>query len=155
MKLVKRHGLVGLLFLIVLFMSIPDVSAGSSRLLVTVDDAIYTDLDLDGLEDDILIDMTLTVCPDAASPRYSEYYLTLRLPSGIEHYALVQLIGKFSELHMRVLWYNSAWESGWYNLDVTAIAYGGSVLGYVETTYVFDPPTGSGVGDPHIEVLCW
>ncbi|TFG08045.1 hypothetical protein EU538_07780 [Candidatus Thorarchaeota archaeon] len=143
------------MFLIVLFMSIPDASAGSSRLLVTVDDAFYADLDLDGSEDDILIDMTLTVSENAASPRYSEYYLTLQLPSGIEHRALVQLIGRFSELHMRVFWYDSAWESGWYNLDVAAIAYGGSVLGYVETSYVFDPPTGSGVGDPHIKVLCW
>ncbi len=155
MKLAKRHGLIGLVILVLVLMSVPQVYASPSRLEVTVDYATYADLDSDGIEDDILIDLTLTVPPHAPCPRYSEYYLVLTLPSGFKHYGLVQLIGRFSEIRMRIFWYDSAWEPGWYNLDITAIAYGGSVLGYTETSHIFDPPTGSGVGDPHIEVMCW
>ncbi|MFO7836857.1 MAG: hypothetical protein R6V83_09390 [Candidatus Thorarchaeota archaeon] len=127
--------------------------AMSDRLKVSVDHAYYYDLDGDGLEDDVLIDLICEVPEGAAPPRKSEFYLALGLPSGIEHRATIMLVGKYSELHMRILWYDSAWESGWYTIKVDVIAFGGSVFGCCTTSYEFDPPTGSGTGDPHIDVL--
>jgi hypothetical protein len=150
-----RKSIFSILFIgAVLFISMAqNCYAMSDRLNVSVDHAYYYDLDNDGLEDDILIELICEISEGSALPRKSEFYLTLELPSGIEHRAAIMLVGTYSELHMYILWYDSAWESGWYNLKVDAIAFGGSIFDCCSTSYEFDPPTGSGTGDPHIEVL--
>ncbi|TFG29346.1 hypothetical protein EU527_15970 [Candidatus Thorarchaeota archaeon] len=148
----KRFSIfVTLIALFALIAFVPECSAAQNNLKVIIDHADYCALEDDGIEDDILIDFTVIIPSNAKVSAKSDFYLTMTLPSGIQHLALITVIGKFTELKLRVHWYNTAWESGWYNLIIDAFTYGlhGS---YSTSIYDFDPPK-TGTGEPSIYVM--
>jgi hypothetical protein len=116
--------------------------------MVTIDSAYYCALEDDGLENDVLIDFTCTIPTNAKVSAKTDFYLTMTLPSGIEHLALVTVLGKFNEIKVRVHWYDTAWEIGWYNLRIDAFTYGAD-RSYCLSVYDFDPPK-SGTGEPSV-----
>ena len=139
-----------LLAILILLTRVPSVAASQNGLHVTIDHAEYCCLEADGIEDDILIDFTCTLSSSAKVSAKSDFYLTMTLPSGLQHLALITVIGRYNEIRLRVHWYNTAWEMGWYNLRIDAYTYGAN-RGYCTSTYDFDPPK-SGPGEPSIRV---
>lgn len=153
MKYGNKARLLALALLPLIFLSmVQGVSAVSSRFQVTIENAYYADVDGDGQEDDVIIEYLCEVTEGYKSPSKTDFYFTLTLPSGAQLLAMVTLVGKFDTIRIRLTWFDSAWESGWYNVLIDALAFGGSVYGYTTDSYDFDPPTGSGTGDPHIKV---
>ena len=156
MKRGKRLGLlVVILSMFLMLNSIQTCSAAIDWLDISIDHAYYYDLDEDMAEDDILVDLTFAVKLGYKSPSISDYVITLTLPSGFRYILFLTIIGKYRELQLRMFWYDTATEPGWYNVKVEAFAYGGYSAGYSTTDYDFDPPTGSGGGEPYIEILVW
>lgn len=153
----QRIGILLILAtMMMLFTAVP-VSAASEPhpLDIAVDHAYYYDLDGDGVEDDVYIELTLKVPPGQLKPKKSDCYVTLTLPSGTYHLSLITIIGQFKEIHLGLSWYNTATEPGWYNVKVDVLTSGYTGRSYSTTTYDFDPPTGTGPGDPHIKVTVW
>lgn len=154
MKRGKRIGITLVLVASMLFLSIPmNVSAVSPYFMVEINYADYGDLDSDTTIDDVLILFTCTIGNGQKSPSKSEFLFTLTLPSGIQYYALITVYGKFREIRLALSWFDSAVESGWYNVQLDAYGYG-IIGGYDYDTYAFDPP-GTGEGDPTISVAFW
>jgi len=148
----KRFSIFFILIALLAMVSfVPASSAAQNSLMVTIDHASYCALDADGIENDIVIDFSCTIPSNAKISAKSDFYLTMTLPSGFQHLALISVIGKFTEIQLRVHWYNTAWESGWYNLILDAYTYGlhGS---YCTSIYDFDPPK-TGNGEPSIYVM--
>lgn len=155
MKRSKRVGISLLVCMSVLLLVAPNhVAAEKTGLALTINDAFYGDLDGDSLEDDVTILITITLGNDMKSPGKSDVYYTLTLPSGYQHLALVTVIGKYREIRLVLSWFDSAWESGWYNIKVDALIYGAPGIAYDADIYDFDPP-GTGNGDPTIKVSFW
>lgn len=155
MKRGRRVGMLALLMALFLGLTaIQGVSAVTDWLDISIDHAYYYDLDGDGLEDDIQVDFTLTVNPGIKSPSKSDYYVKLTLPSGLAYLVRLTLIGRYATIHMTFFWYDCATESGWYNINIEAFAYGGSRMGYSTANLDFDPP-GTGGGEPHVKILIW
>ena len=154
MKRGKRIALTLAMCLSMLLLAIPQqVSAYTPTFAVTINDASYADLDGDNVEDDVLVFFTCFVRADYRIQR-SDFLFSLTLPSGITHYALIIVIGHYNELRLALSWYDSAWEPGWYNVQVEGYAYG-IPGGYDYDAIDFDPPTGTGGGDPTISVSFW
>ncbi len=153
MNRMKRIG-IALAFLVsTLLLSMPQGVAASPSFMVSIHEAYYADLDADAIEDDIIIYFSCFIPENTRQPGRSDFYFTLTLPSGHQHYALVTVLGKYSELRLALYWFDSAWEEGWYNVQLDAFAYG-MRRGYAMDTYDFDPP-GTGNGDPSIKVTFW
>ncbi|RLI55991.1 MAG: hypothetical protein DRO87_08465 [Candidatus Thorarchaeota archaeon] len=147
----RLSGILMLFGVLTLMALVPSASAAQSEFTVTIDRADYGCLEADGIEDDIFIEFTCSIPVNARLAAKSDFYLTLTLPSGHALHALVTVIGKYSEIRLRVHWYNSAWESGWYNLKINAYNYGAD-RGHCMSSYDFDPPK-SGPGEPSIQVF--
>ncbi len=139
-----------------LFLSIPqDVAATAPFFIARIHSADYSDLDADTIEDDVLILFTCEIGDGYKSPTKSDFLFTLTLPSGIQYYALVTVYGRFREIRLALSWYDSALETGWYNVQLDAFGYG-IVGGYAYDTFDFDPPTGTGGGGPTaVSVAFW
>ncbi len=156
MKRGKRVGvLIILLSMFFMLNSIQTASAALDWLDISINHAFYYDLDDDLSEDDILIDLTFEVRDGIKSPSTSDYIITLTLPSGFQYILILTIIGKYRIFEMTMLWYDTATETGWYNVRVDAFGYYGYSTGYSMADYDFDPPTGSGGGEPYLEILVW
>ncbi|MFW9847589.1 MAG: hypothetical protein ACFFF4_00510 [Candidatus Thorarchaeota archaeon] len=155
MKRGKRIGITLAIVASMLFLSMPmDVAAVAPYFDVTINFADYDDLDLDAAIDDVLILFTCTVGNGHKSPSKSEFLFTLTMPSGAQYFALITVLGKYREIRLALSWFDSAQESGWYNIELDAYAYG-IMGGYDYDSYVFDPPSGGGPADPTISVTFW
>jgi hypothetical protein len=77
------------------------------------------------------------------------------LPSGIQYYVILSVIGKYRVLDLLMLWYDTATESGWYNVRVDAFGYYGYTTAFSTANLDFDPPTGKPGGEPHVEIILW
>lgn len=156
MKRGRRIGITLILVASMLFLSIPlDVAATAPFFEATIHFADYGDLDSDAEEDDVLILFTCTIGDGYKSPTKSEFLFTLTLPSGAVFYALITVYGRYRELGLALSWFDSALESGWYNVQLDAFGYG-IIGGYDYDTYDFDPPTERGGGSPtSISVSLW
>jgi hypothetical protein len=112
--------------------------------------AYYTNLDTDGLTDDIFTNFLY--CSPNGDWAYlqGKIYMYLTLPSGLTYYTSVRYQGIVDEVSIIMEWYNAATESGWYLFEVYISAYGFDSDGnYINTIYYssmwFDPPD---VGNP-------
>jgi hypothetical protein len=111
---------------------------------LTITDAYYCDLDDDEVFDVI---SSFTLSFDSSRPHLVKLSVSLILPSGYEFSYKWIILSKeliyFGEIHF----YDHAIESGDYILLFYAqISTGGTNTGIAE--YIFDPPGGSGGGDP-------
>lgn len=147
----SKAGILILFGILTLMFIVPSASATQNRLRVTIDQAYYCALEEDGIENDILIDFTCTIAANSKVSAKSDFYLTMTLPSGLEHLALVTVVGKYTEIRIRVHWYDTAWETGWYNLRIDTYTYGAD-RSYCTSVYDFDPPK-SGTGEPSIQAF--
>jgi hypothetical protein len=137
----------------VLLLSTPQsVSATPNKFEVVIEHADYGDFDTDSYEDDVVIIFTCRVLEGAKSPAKTDVYFTLTLPSGQQHFALVTIVGKYTEISLGMYRFNVATEPGWYNIVADAYTYGGPKDGTDSDVLVFDPP-GSGTGDPEIRLF--
>ncbi len=109
--------------------------------------AHYLDLDNDGNSDDILT-ITYIHVPYDYQVVFANITSTLTLPSGQTFIYDLDYTGDFTYMILFVFWYNTALESGWYEIDVDIlIHYDGGVL-HLTTSRVFDPPEGGDPGPP-------
>ena len=148
-----RIGITLLIFALSLSMMLPqEVTAVPKKFTVTIDSATYGDLDNDTVSDDVVVFFTAEVGTFTKSPKRSEFFFTLTLPSGHELYALVIVLGAYRSVQLEMHWFDCAWEAGWYNVHVEAWAFGVQG-GYDTDSLDFDPPTNGGPGDPSIRVM--
>lgn len=112
--------------------------------------AYYYDMDDDGSSDDVLLDFTCQVKDWVPTPSWSYYELYLTLPSGLTYLVSFEVIGRYRVLDMRMVWYNCATEAGWYNIEIDSYTTFYNAIGFSWTDIDFDPPTQSGVGEPHV-----
>lgn len=115
-----------------------------NEVTLTITDSYYTDLDKDDVLD---IASSFYLLFDCTKRHTVKLYVSLILPSGFE-FSYKWTIGTkhlvfFGQIHF----YDHVIESGNYTLSIQAkILTGGANSGIAE--YIFDPPGGSGGGDP-------
>lgn len=119
----------------------------ASPLQVNITSVGYTDLDDDGLADDIFVTFTVDGLKESGATKI-EIYLDITLPSGTLHKSLFYVVSNVEKLHLYIHAFNTATESGWYRLDLATVKYGDTVPVVAESSVIFDPPTGAGNGDP-------
>lgn len=147
--------MLGLLTLILALSMVPNASALTDWVDISIDHAYYYDLDDDGISDDVLVNITCTVRDGMKHPSKSEYHVALTLPSGLVYLVIIEVTGKYNTIFMSLKMFDTATESGWYNVRVDGYGFGIRRGGYSTTTYDFDPPTGAGTGQPHVELLAY
>ncbi len=149
--------LFAIIFLILIFptnsfAARPDFSASSTDVIsikVSVTDAYYTDLDNDGLSDDVIAYTSVDL---SGSTRYNfDYYITLTLPSGKNYTYAYTFNTVYTTLNIRNYFWNHATECGDYTITVQAILWTGGIS-YTNHAYTFDPPGGSDGGDPTFDL---
>lgn len=138
----KRFILFGILFLVLVVPSIPASSANFSA-DTNINDAWYADLDGDGSEDDVAVNVTLTLSNNKIFTDV-DLYINLVLPSGKEFWFVSYLtIEKYTRTAAFILLYelmDTATEPGWYDVYTVAFAEG-ETLSRVDY-FTFDPPGG-------------
>ncbi|MFX0113841.1 MAG: hypothetical protein ACFFB3_04790 [Candidatus Hodarchaeota archaeon] len=109
-------------------------------------DAYYTELDGDGLEDDVVTDLLIEM--NELIPVLF-IYIEVELPSGMTHDIWLPINPDSTELNFHVDFHDIATESGWYTARVFAAVpcNQGSLVYYLCDTIEFDPP-GKGGSDP-------
>lgn len=111
---------------------------------LTITDAYYCDLDNDEVLDVI---SSFILSFDSARPHLVQLSVSLILPSGYEFSYKWNILSKEIVYFGEIYFYDHAIESGDYLLLFYAqISTGGTNTGLAE--YLFDPPGGSGGGDP-------
>lgn len=150
---IQRIFLVGILLIALLFVvNVRTVSAAGETeqgFQVTIEDALYTDLDGDGYEDDVFVYVRF----DLGEFCYYEfaYIITLTLPSGAEYAYLVYVWAWADYVYTNNLFIDHATESGDYQVYVDAIL----IIPEDATdsqSCIFDPPGGSEGGPPAFHV---
>jgi hypothetical protein len=139
-------------FVLLVLISLPLLSIPASAnfsVNIYIDDAWYEDIDSDGIEDDIGVNLTVSL--------YNKYvytdidlYLGITLPSGYEYWFLasftVEKYTYYTDFGMTFELYNTATESGWY--DASAVGFAdGEMFSYMHTI-TFDPPGDTNEGNP-------
>jgi hypothetical protein len=117
---------------------------------VSVVYATYADLDHGGVANDVF---SLVRFKLGYSSTYEFYYLiTLTLPSGSSYSYLVWVFAWYSDIYIYNVFLNHATESGDYTIAVDALLVSPDIA--TDTgIYVFDPPGGSGGGEPQF-IVC-
>ena len=125
------------------------VQCEKPTVLITIVDALYTDLDDDGLEDDVFASVDLSlICGN----RFNlEYYITLTLPSGLSFTYGYMINTRLDSFTMQNNFYNHAIESGDYQIDVYIVLKTGGIS-FSHNSVIFDPPGGTDA-DPHFRVI--
>lgn len=103
-----------------------------------ITDAIYADLDSDGLEDDVLVDFVLHSPTGQLCYFDGDFDMYLTLPSGYTYYMNFQITEVFVDLPVTLSLFNTAHESGWYNVDIFADIWGYDVNGVIFSGTVYD-----------------
>lgn len=119
---------------------------------ITIVDAYYTELDGDGIQNDVVSHFNLNFTNDQFTSVFYDLDFSLILPSGINYSYHYAFSTTEYDLAYVVSFFNHATESGWYTFGITGTIYqGGTATGAVDL--IFDPPGGTGGGDPlHVNV---
>jgi hypothetical protein len=116
--------------------------------------ATYGDYDNDGVEDDCYFEAKLYLRNIRQAK--SCWFLTIELPSGytFEFKFYCSIDSSDGVVDITIYAFNTAIESGWYIGTLYCYLYGFANF-YIGTydKIIFDPPSGSGEGDPRIEFL--
>jgi len=130
---------------------INSVSANFS-VTVYIQDAWYTDLDNDGSEDDIGVDLIINLCNNYVYTDV-DFYVGLELPNDYEFWFKTSFTVKkytYCEANGAIFYlYNTALVPGWYKAHAVGFAEGDNFARM--DTLVFDPP-GSNGGNPSATV---
>ncbi len=112
---------------------------------MTIEDAFYTDLDLDSVADDVFVLLRF----DLKGSVYYEfaYVITLTLPSGTSFSYTVIVLSWVDVVYTHNLFFDHVTEKGDYTVSVDTILVTPGVV--TDTcSYTFDPPGGSEGGKP-------
>ncbi len=112
---------------------------------IEITNAFYADLDGNGIEDDIFVQVDLSFF--GASTINFDYYIILTLPSGESHAYTISLASHVDKLIIDNYFWNHATEPGWYTVEVHTVLRTGGVQ-ILSDSMVFDPPGGSEGSDP-------
>ncbi len=128
-----------------------------SMVSTTIINAYYADLDSDGLEDDI--DVIIALNANFEGRFRASFLLTIELPSGLTFKFLLEAwlsISPDITKYLKVTAFNTAIEEGWYTVTLDG-QIRGVQLGsfYTSSSFVFDPPTGQGSGNPIASVIVY
>ena len=111
---------------------------------LTITDAYYTDLDNDEVLD-IISHFNLRF--DSDRPYLVQLYVSLILPSGFEFSYKWTIMAKVSVYFGQIHFYDHVLDPGFYTISINMkLSTGGISTGTVN--FKFDPPGGSGGGDP-------
>lgn len=136
-----------LLIPLLLFNVVP--TSGNFSVSMYIVDAHYVDLDADGKEDDIYVEIDVTLTNYRVSTDV-DVYVGITLPSGIEYWFLAKITIVKSTyaktLGMAFDLLDTANEPGWYDCHAFGLAQGEQYS--VMQTYTFDPPGGQSDRDP-------
>lgn len=142
----NNYGLFAILLLIATSTSIHPTNANFSA-LSTISDAYYTDLDQDGLQDDVRLLILLELVNNKMYTNV-DLYVGLKLPSGTEYWFLAEFVlvkyTTYGYVQLEFDLLNTATETGWYEANTVGFA-GNEQFSYMDSL-VFDPP-GSKNGD--------
>ena len=115
-----------------------------NKVTLTITDAFYTDLDNDEVLD---IVSSLNLRFGDSSPHLIQLYVSLILPSGFEFSYKWTIMTKEIVYFYQIYFYDHVLEPGFYIISINAkLSTGGLSTGSVQ--FEFDPPGGSGGGDP-------
>ena len=120
-----------------------------NALEVLIYDAYYTDLDIDGYEDDIAIFVSFTI--NSGIKLRATFTLDIELPSSLKHTFFLEAWFSPSDtpIKAQISTFNTATESGWYTAFLRGIVRGIPLGSFItESSLIFDPPTGTGSGNP-------
>lgn len=106
-----------------------------------ITNAIYADLDQDGLDDDVIVDFVLKSPTGELCYFDAKFEMFLTLPSGYTYWMQFRITEVFVELPVTLSLYNTATESGWYDLDIFADVWGYDVNGVIFSGTVSDSLT--------------
>lgn len=150
------------ILIILLSFSIPShaetvtVSNDDISLQLTINDAFYTDYEGDGLENDVIADyeLNVTLYKDLHNEYKYTFHVLMVLPSGAYYeYAFDRtlqatdlILDTVISFNFRLVMWDHATESGWYNLTsgIEIYQWGHE---YDDMTITFDPPEDGGTGD--------
>ncbi len=147
---IKQRPLFLIIISLLVLNSVISTSAVPFKTKAIISDAFYGDydelegLESDGLEDDVRVNITLTVFDPKPNIKI-DIFLSVKMPSGeLFSYTFDILVFKETKEHVMDLQFvllNIATEPGWY--DVTVSALGERDPWAVEDEFTFDPPGGT------------
>lgn len=144
----RRLTLLVLLVLISSQMLASSVKANYS-VDVFIEDAWYEDLDSDGYQDDIGVNLSVELSNQYVYTDI-DMYLGITLPSGTEYWFLasftVEKYTYYTYFRMTFELLNTATESGWYKASAVGFA-DGDRFSYMDSI-IFDPPGQPNESDP-------
>ena len=124
------------------------------RFFIKITDAYYCDFDMDGIEDDVVVEFIVGMySEDEDYPRYDmdkwfriNLEVELELPSGLSYKYELVMEAKNSFAKAKLVYFNHATESGWYYTSIHAeiIKWGLSD----SDQCIFDPPEERDSTDP-------
>ena len=103
-----------------------------------ITDANYADLDSDGLEDDVVVNLVLHSPTGKLCYFDAIFDMYLTLPSGYTYYMNFQITEVFVDLPVTLSLFNTAHESGWYDVDLFADIWGYDINGVIFSGTVYD-----------------
>ncbi|MCY3411596.1 MAG: hypothetical protein INQ03_08205 [Candidatus Heimdallarchaeota archaeon] len=102
-----------------------------------IDDAYYTSLDPDGIENDIVVKFNLNHTCTTKITFYMRFTLTLTSGQFIQNEYLVK--ADVNQINGSMLFYDDAVENGWYNIKIEILLLSGGI-DYGSINLDFDPP---------------
>lgn len=152
MKKLVKLTLLGVILIPLAIVGSP-VAAEGEELSLAILSVGYTDLDEDGLEDDIYIEFNFAYNAKNDGVVKFELYCQIGLPSTASHKSLYYISTNYQSLSLRIHAFNTATEPGDYKLDMIGVLKGNGGAPTVTTaSIIFDPPGGTS-GDPFYKIF--
>jgi hypothetical protein len=133
-----------------------DESFNGPSITLTVLKAGYSDLNSDGVEDDIFIDIQLALPQIKVGTIKIYLELDIIFPSGLLSTTAFQITVRNWPTTilpvMRIVGYYVAFETGWYNANFQSLVFGYFSPSYSSWEHLFDPPGSKQGGMPDYSI---
>ncbi|MHA1406583.1 MAG: hypothetical protein ACTSSG_04285 [Candidatus Heimdallarchaeaceae archaeon] len=149
----KKNLLMSLFFFLLMVLLVRSIQAivietNNVTLELVIEDAFYTSLDSNNIQDDILSYFSLDIdCKDDKKYVYFSLQIELTLPSGTSYSYLYNLKVFPGNYAATLILYNHATEKGNYLLEITCVLYDYYITSGTER-FIFDPPGENEGSDP-------